>query len=192
MDQAVLEFLSKGTFVLAVLVVIINFFIRRTVELVRPDFKPLAGTMDKKAMYANRGAMWWNEIGLYALPVMIGANLGLVKGLSGLFDASIKTTSGHVFYAAVVGWFADFLYEVIQKILYKSTGVTLPSASDLATTTEVVVMHKDSSQNTPAASVTTVTVTTPEASTTPPAAPVVETPPGPAPSVLGGGVDKGS
>lgn len=195
MDQAVLEFLSKGTFVLAVLVVIINFFIRRVVQLVRPDFKPLAGTMDKKAMYSNRAAMWWNEIGLYALPVMIGANLGLVKGLSGLFDASIKTTSGRVFYAAVVGWFADFLYEVVQKILYKSTGVTLPSASDLGSSTEVVVVHeehpKDNTQDppTPATSVTTTTVTVkaPEVAVQP-----VDAPPGPAPSVLGGGVEKDS
>jgi len=170
MDQAVLAFLTKGTFVLAVLVVVINFFIRRTVQLIRPDFKPLGGAMDKKAMYADTAAMWWNEIGLYALPVVIGANLGLVKGLGFLFDPSIKTVSGHVFYAAVVGWFADFLYEVIQKILYKSTGVTLPSANDLGSaSSEVVVVHEerkehheDAPTTTVATTTTTVTVKTPE------------------------------
>jgi hypothetical protein len=140
MDQAIVDFLNKGTFVLAALVVIANFFVRRIVELVRPDFRPLAGSMDHQAMYSNRLAMWWNEIGLYALPVFIGANLGLIKGLGFLFDASIKTPAGHVFYAAVVGWFADFLYEVVQKILYKNTGVALPNPRDLGSTT-VVVSH---------------------------------------------------
>lgn len=203
MDQAIMEFLNRGTFILAVLVVILNFFIRRTVELLHPDFKPLAGTMDKKAMYSNRAAMWWNEIGLYALPVLIGANLGLVKGLAFLFDASIKTTSGRVFFAGIVGWFADFLYEVIQKILYKNTGVSLPSP--MAGGNEVVVVHEERHEEkhheTPAAVVTTTTVTvkSPEPPPTvevPAATPapatsvvVVEVPPGPTPTALGGGVD---
>jgi hypothetical protein len=206
MDDAILQFLSKGTFVLAVLVIIINFFIRRTVEIIRPDFKPLGGTMDKKAMYADRAAMWWNEIGLYALPVLIGANLGLVKGLGFLFDPSIKTVSGHVFYAAVVGWFADFIYDVIKQILYKSTGVSLPSAEDLSTaSTQVVVVHEEhhhdhddcqAQQATQASTITTTTVTVnsppppevvvvPDPMPAPPAAPpvVVVTPP-PAPPAV--------
>jgi len=167
MDQALTDFLSKGTLIIAVLVVIINFFVRRIVLLIRPDFKPLGSAMDKKAMYSNTAAMWWNEIGLYALPVIIGANLGLFKGLSFAFDTSIKTASGRVFYAAIVGWFADFLYEVVQKMLYKSTGVTLPSAESLGSEVSVTVVHEDTKPAVTAVS--------------------VQVPPGPAPSALGGG-----
>jgi len=126
MDSAIAQFLTKGTVVIAIMVVIANFFLKRIVEMIWPQLKATANAMDHKPMYRGKPGMWWNEIGLYALPVLIGANLGLVNDQF-LFGPDIATTQGRVFYAAVVGWFADFLYTVVQKVLYKSTGVQLPS-----------------------------------------------------------------
>ena len=127
MDSVVAQFLSTGTAVIAVTVVILQFFIRRSVEITWPSLKPVGKELDHKAMYTGKAALWWNQIGLYALPVMIGSCVGLLSKDPFLFGPDIKTTSGRVFYAAVVGWFADFLYEVVQKSLYKTTGVSLPS-----------------------------------------------------------------
>lgn len=130
MDSVISQFLSTGTAIIAVTVVIVQFFVRRTVELIWPSLKPLAKELDHKAMYTGKVALIWNQLGLYALPVVIGACVGIISKEPFLFGDDIKTASGRVFYAAVVGWFADFLYEVVQKSLYKTTGVALPSPGD--------------------------------------------------------------
>jgi len=130
MDNVVSQFLSKGTAIIAITVVILQFFIRRTVEIVWPTLKPVGKELDHKSMYTGKAALWWNQIGLYALPVVIGACIGWMTKEPYLFGDDIKTVSGRVFYAAVVGWFADFLYEVVQKSLYRTTGVALPNPGD--------------------------------------------------------------
>lgn len=126
MDAAVEQFLTKGTALIAIMVVIINFFVKKTIELKWPKLKPTGTAMDHKPMYSGKASEWWNEIGLYALPVFIGCTIGRFVNESFLFG-EIATITGRVFYAGVVGWFADFLYTVITKALYKSTGVQLPS-----------------------------------------------------------------
>jgi len=128
MDSVVSQFLSKGTAIIAIVVVIVGFFTKRTVEMCWPWLRPVANEMSHKPMYTNKGALWWNQIGLYALPVMVGMAIGFVAKEPFLYGPDLKTTSGRVFYAATVGWFADFLYEVISKALQKSTGVSLPDA----------------------------------------------------------------
>jgi hypothetical protein len=141
MDAAVSQFLTKGTALIAIMVVILNFFIKRTVEMIWPKLKPTGEAMDHKPMYSGKGAMWWNEVGLYALPMFIGCTIGRFVNEAFLFG-EIATVTGRVFYAGVVGWFSDFLYTVVQKFLYKSTGVQLPSPGQLVavqqTTTTVV------------------------------------------------------
>jgi len=154
MDDAVSQFLTKGTAIIAIVVVILNFFIKRIVEITWPKLIPIGGAMDSKPMYSGKPAMWWNEIGLYALPVFIGCMIGRFVKEPFLFGA-IGTVVGRVFYAGVVGWFADFLYTVIQKALYRSTGVKLPNPDQLVamqqTTTTVVASGKDAAANAVAA-----------------------------------------
>jgi hypothetical protein len=130
MDGVVSQFLSKGTAIIAIVVVICGFFTKRTVEMIWPNLRPIANEMAHKPMYKTKASLWWNQIGLYALPVVLGAMIGVVAKEEFLYGPDIKTTSGRVFYAACVGWFADFLYEVVQKALLKSTGVSLPNPDD--------------------------------------------------------------
>lgn len=148
MDAAVSQFLTKGTALIAIIVVILNFFVKRIVEMTWPKLVPVGGAMDHKPMYSGKPAMWWNEIGLYALPVFIGCTIGRFVNEPYLFGA-IGTVVGRVFYAGVVGWFADFLYTVVQKTLYKSTGVELPSPGQAVvvqqTTTTVVASGEGAS-----------------------------------------------
>lgn len=139
MDAAVSQFLTKGTALIAIMVVILNFFIKRTVEMVWPKLKPVGEAMDHKPMYSGKGAMWWNEVGLYALPMFIGCTIGRFVNESFLFG-EIATVTGRVFYAGVVGWFSDFLYTVVQKFLYKSTGVQLPSPGQAVVVQQTTVV----------------------------------------------------
>jgi hypothetical protein len=149
MDAAVAQFLTTGTVMIAIMVVIVNFFVTRTVEMVWPRLKPTGAAMDHKPMYAGKAGMWWNEIGLYALPMVIGCTIGGLVNETFLFG-DITTHTGRVFYAGVVGWFADFLYTVIQKVLYKSTGVQLPSPGQVIavqqTTTTVVASGENAAE----------------------------------------------
>lgn len=126
MDNAITQFLSKGTLIIAVTVVIVQFFIRRSLEIAWPSLKPQAQELDHKAMYANKVALWWNSIGLYLLPVLVGGTFGWLVKNPMIYGEDVKTVAGRIFYAALVGWFADFLYEVLRVSLYKATGVSLP------------------------------------------------------------------
>jgi hypothetical protein len=130
MDSVVSQLLSKGSAVIAIIVVIGVFFTKRVVEMIWPKLKPVANEMSPKPMYTNKGALWWNQIGLYALPVVIGAAIGLSTKDPFFYGPDIKTSAARVFYAGCIGWFADFLYEVLQKALLKSTGVSLPTPAD--------------------------------------------------------------
>lgn len=126
MESAISQFLTIGTAIIAVVVVIIGFFIQRLVEIWWPNLKKSANELEHKPMYKSKVALYWNEIALYALPVMIGATIGWLVKEPYIFG-TIATTGGRIFYAAVVGWFADFIYTAIQKALQKATGVSLPS-----------------------------------------------------------------
>lgn len=126
MDSAISQFLTIGTAIIAVVVIIVGFFAQRLVEIQWPALKKTANELDHKPMYKSKIALYWNEVLLYALPVVIGANIGWLVKDPYIFG-DIKTTMGRVFYAAVVGWFADFIYTAIQKALLKATGVSLPN-----------------------------------------------------------------
>ena len=126
MESAVSQFLTVGTAIIAVIVIIVGFFLKRLVEIQWPSLKKSANEMDHKAMYKTKLALYWNEVILYALPVLIGAHIGWLVKEPYLFGA-IASTTGRVFYAAVVGWFSDFIYTAIQKALQKATGVSLPN-----------------------------------------------------------------
>jgi hypothetical protein len=137
MDDVVSQFLSRGTAIIAVSVVIFVFFTRRLVEIAFPSLKPLAREMDHGPMYTSRGSLLWNQVGLYALPVIAGALFGMFVKEPAIYGGTeITTTSGRIFYAMVVGWFSDFLYEVVQKTLYKSTGIALPDPTPSVPPTE--------------------------------------------------------
>ncbi len=129
MDDIVSQFLSKGTVAIAVIVVMGNFFIKRTVEIIWPGLKPVAKEMDPEAMYRSKAALYWNTLGLYALPVLLGVLIGILFKEPFLFG-DIQTGEERITYAAITGWFADFLYELFQKTLYNKTGVKLPDPDE--------------------------------------------------------------
>jgi hypothetical protein len=121
MDQAIQQFLQTGTLVLAFAVFIATFFVRRIVETAVPN---LAKKTDK-GNYSSKFAMWWNQVILYAIPVTIGALIGLMN-IPFLFGDQIQTMGGRCFFGAVVGWFSSFMYKIFRRVLAKNVDVEEP------------------------------------------------------------------
>lgn len=131
MDQAISQFFTAGTAILALSVVIITFFIRRIVETAWPSIKKKADENTPQITYATGFARWWNQVILYAIPVIVGAGIGLfdvpylfsVEGVGG-------TASSRLFFGGCVGWMSSYLYKIIRLTLKQKTGVDIqPSGS---------------------------------------------------------------
>lgn len=130
MDQAISQFFTAGSAVLAISVVIATFFIRRVVETAVPSIKKMADENDPHPTYMNTLARWWNKVVLYFIPVLVGAGIGLFHipylfSIEGLGD-----TSSRVFFGGVVGWMASFIYKGVRMAIKNKTGVDIqPSRS---------------------------------------------------------------
>lgn len=131
MDQAISQFLTAGTAVLALSVVIFTFFIRRSVETAWPSVKKAADENHPDVTYKTTFARWWNQVILYAVPVIVGGGIGLLH-VPYLFSVEGigESTSSRIFFGGVVGWMSSYLYKIVRMTLKQKTGVDIqPSAS---------------------------------------------------------------
>ena len=128
MDQVVSQLLSYKTVMLMVAVFIGTFFIRRIVETAMPQLKKAADEMAHAQTYTNHGAVWWNQVILPAIPVVLGAVLALcVKDLAALENFSSK--GGLALYGSISGWFSAFGYKLLRRVVKQKTGVDLPNGN---------------------------------------------------------------
>lgn len=125
MDEALSLFLSVNSVILMITVVIAMFFVKRIVELKWPNLRPKANEMDHKPMYATRMALWWNQIILYALPVLLG--VGLAHWILEAMPLPGSKMDLRLFVGGGLGWLSDFLYEIFVKAIQNKTGVQLPN-----------------------------------------------------------------
>jgi len=129
MDQLYNQLLNKETLILAFIVVIGTFFVRRIVETAVPSCKDIAKNGDSK--YKTKFGLWWNSVILYAIPVILGAAVAIWAYKASVLPGEFKTTPGAAMWGAVVGWCSSFLYKVARKFLKKKTGVDLtPGPAD--------------------------------------------------------------
>lgn len=126
MDSALDQLFTLGTAIFAVSIVIVTFFIRRIVETQWPSLRKKADENVPATTYSTRFARWYQTVILYAIPVVAGALLGLLK-ITYFFPESVQTASGRLFYGGVVGWFSSALYKVVKKAL-ASKGIDLPGS----------------------------------------------------------------
>lgn len=126
MDDLLGMIFRPGTLVLAVVIYASTHILRRVVETARPDLRRQATEMDKAAMYGSRLAMWWNEVVLYTLPVIVGA-LFAMKPSPFLFGEELPTKD-RALLACGVGWFSGTVYKAIRKALLAKAG--LPDTGD--------------------------------------------------------------
>lgn len=133
MEQILAQVLRPGTFVVAVAVVIATFFIKRIAELTHPKLKKTkqVGGEGKEVIrataYANKLSLWWNEVILYAIPVLVGALFALSS--SEFLFGDIDTVGGKAMFSAGVGWFSGFFYKIFRKLVLKKTGVDIKPGS---------------------------------------------------------------
>jgi hypothetical protein len=134
---------------LSVMVVILTFFTKKVVELAYPAAKkqkqvgdiarPSEGTYLDSAKpgkavvsvstYSNSFARWWNEVILYAIPVVWGALAALVGGSSEWLFPGFDTVGVKVMFGCGAGWFSSFFYKIIRKMVLKKTGVDIQPGS---------------------------------------------------------------
>lgn len=123
MDQLYDQLFNKETLILAFIVVIGTFFVRRIVETAVPSCKDVATNGDSK--YKTKFGLWWNSVILYAVPVALGAALAIWAYKAEALPGEFKTIPGAAMWGAVVGWCSSFIYKVVRKFLKKKTGVDL-------------------------------------------------------------------
>lgn len=123
MDQAVTQLLTWGSVYLAVAVVIVTFFVRRIVETAVPSAKKKADENEAGVTYETTFARWWNNVILYAVPVLTGSLLALAETALEWGWLAPQSLSGAFLYGGIVGWFSSFLYKVFRKVLKARTGV---------------------------------------------------------------------
>ena len=95
-----------------------TFLIRKIVETAVPSAKKQADANHPNKSYLTTFARWWNEVILYATPVVIG----MVASLC--YPQDIKT-SGKLVLGALVGFFSSFVYKIVKKVISKKFDVDL-------------------------------------------------------------------
>jgi len=129
MDQAAITtFFSVYTLMFASFCWISTFMIRRVVETQWPTLKKASDVNDlTKLTYLTPMAMWWNEVILYALPVVIGI-LGALLAKATL-PKEIQAWQSRVLFGCVIGFMSGFLYKIFIRIIRgvasKVAGVTI-------------------------------------------------------------------
>jgi hypothetical protein len=129
MEQLQQHLVSMGTVSLVVMTVAAVFFTRRIVETALPWVKKqetlqknsLGKAVTKLVQYERPFARWWNEVIVYALPVVFGVlwafidNDFLFGGITGFW--------GRAFFSGALGWSSGFLYKIAKRAIPKMFGV---------------------------------------------------------------------
>lgn len=130
MDDVVSRLLSYDTAIIMVCSVVFTFFIRRIVELWKPQLKKQAHENEPGLTYLTPMAEWWNTVILYAIPVVIGGLLSmLLKEMEGGESIHWRVYLASALHGVVVGWASGFGYKVLAKTAKARTGVELPGVS---------------------------------------------------------------
>lgn len=128
MDQALSQLLNLGTAVFAVAIVVATFFIRRGIETAWPSLRKKADENAPATTYSTTAARWYQQLGLYTIPVVVGMGLGIVD-IPFLFPEGLRTLGGRVFFGAVTGWLSSAVYKVVRRVAAQKVGIELPSVS---------------------------------------------------------------
>lgn len=116
----ILELLTRsGTYVLAVSVFVATFFTRRGVEILWPSLKKQADANAPAVTYPTPMSRWWNEVILYAIPVVFGV-LASFSNSSFLFENMDGTA--RALFGGGVGWFSSFLYKMVKRGIKQKMG----------------------------------------------------------------------
>ena len=111
----ILDLMTRsGTYVLAISIFVLTFFTRKVVEISWPSLKKQADANSPSLTYLTAMSRWWNEVILYAIPVLYGAVSAAIPSelLFNGIDGGAKMLFG-----MCVGWFSSFLYKAVKKVM---------------------------------------------------------------------------
>ena len=129
MDQLTSQFTTFGTLLLALSVVISTFFVRRFMELARPNWKKQAHELSAKPTYLGQAGLWWNDFALPLLPVLFGSGAAFTDSEL-LFGALAKEKLFIRFmWGGGIGWFSGVIYSGIAKAVKSKVGIDITPAS---------------------------------------------------------------
>lgn len=135
MDTALSNFWGWHTLVFGLACYILTQFTRRVVETRWPHLRKGADENSIQATYSTEMSRWWNQVILYALPVLYGAACA-VLAFKYPFPEGMQSFSGRLFFGIVIGFFSGFLFKFVKRALAKKiTGDpnaydTVPSPPD--------------------------------------------------------------
>lgn len=124
--QALTQFFTLGTAIIALACVMATGVVKRLVENIWPYLKKAADENAKGVTFKTPMARWWSRVILPSISVVMGGVLGVIPA-DYLFGA-VGDRSSRVFYGLVVGWLSTTIYKIIKKVIEKRTGVNLPEA----------------------------------------------------------------
>ena len=117
---------SPGPYVLSIAIFILTFFVRRIVETVWPSLKKQADANSPKTSYLSSIARWWNEVILYAVPVVFGCLIGAFVQSEFAFP-QLTDAGSRIMLGGGLGWFSSFFYKSLKKAMGKKLGVSVDS-----------------------------------------------------------------
>lgn len=129
-DLDIIALLTRpGTYVLAIGIFVLTFFIRRIVETAWPKLKKQHDENSPNVTYLTQTARWWNTVILAALPVVFGIVAGLLVKSDFFFDG-IGDKGGRLAFGGGAGWFSGTLYKLLKKIFKQKFGLEVSGDSD--------------------------------------------------------------
>lgn len=118
----ILDLLTRpGTYILGLAVYVLTFFTRKVVQLIWPGLKKQADANSPDVTYLTNASRWWNEVVLYAVPVVWGGIAAMVNSTF-LFEGIDE--GARVMFGVGVGWCSGFLYKALKKAIYGKLGIT--------------------------------------------------------------------
>ena len=123
MDNLLKEFSLLGIASLAVGIVVIGALIRKALELFIPSLKKIEvkNSSQKATAFPNKWSKFYNELGLYLLPYMIGAGLAAIK--TSFVFGTIDTYGGRLVFSLLVASFSGLFYKALKKYIPGLFGV---------------------------------------------------------------------
>ncbi len=100
---------------------------RRIVETAAPKLKCTGEP------YPSRMSRWWNEVILYAIPVLFGIGLALSVRKTSYFPADFKELVPSIIFGVATGFMSGFFYKLLKRLLLKEAGAE--KEEDLPTAT---------------------------------------------------------
>lgn len=131
MDNLLAEFSLLGVCSLAVAIVVISSLVRKALELIWPWLAKteVTSATQKVADYTNQVARFYNELGLYVLPYVIGSLIAIGK-ITFVFGA-IDTYGGRWIFAMLVATFSALFYKSIKKAIPGLLGVQVETSDKI-------------------------------------------------------------